>query len=236
MNEDDIIRLTMNDLINDTIRANEFSMNNLIYINNNTNSTIKNDFNQPKKPESDAGSEKVLIIKKIIEDHFIIDATIRQIFITIQSYSNNKFECLNSVLSNMFISDENKITIMDTFCKIQRFIHGVMRLKHIWRFKKSNIYNTDDLYLNPIHAGDKNTLVLFCNNTRYVFHIRELIGAINTSLSNASHFFAEPIVCKNRLINRRFITSILRFANPPLSCRPFSIFIFYRILTCRIFR
>jgi len=202
MNDSEIIRSTMNDVINDTIRANEFSMNNLIYINNNT---IKNEFNQPKKSDS----EKVLIIKKIIEDHFIIDATIRQIFITIQSYSNNKFECLNSVLSNMFISDENKITIMDTFCKIQRFIHGVMRLKHIWRFKKSNIYNTDDLYLNPIHAGDKNTLVLFCNNTRYVFHIRELIGAINTSLSNASHFFAEPIVCKNPYTNLPFNKSAL---------------------------
>lgn len=47
--------------------------------------------------------------------------------------------------------------------------------------------------MNPIHIGNKNTITLLQNNTKYVFHIRELIGCINTSLSNSCHFFFRTI-------------------------------------------
>jgi hypothetical protein len=108
------------------------------------------------------------------------------------------------MLSNIFLNQETKETIMNTFCNIQRFIHGIIRLKRIWKWNKANIYNTDDLYINPIHSGQKNTITLLQNNTKYIFQIRELIGSMNAALSNSCHFFLEPIICKNPYTNIPF--------------------------------
>jgi hypothetical protein len=63
--------------------------------------------------------------------------------------------------------------------------------------------------MNPIHVGQKNTLTLLQNNTKYIFQIRELIGTINTALSNSCHFFLEPIICKNPYTNIPFDKSSL---------------------------
>jgi hypothetical protein len=58
--------------------------------------------------------------------------------------------------------------------------------------------------MNPIHIGQKNTITLLQNNTKYIFQIRELIGSMNTALSNSCHFFIEPIICKNPYTNIPF--------------------------------
>jgi len=149
------------------------------------------------------------ILKKIIETHFIEDITIKCLFMTSTLHSNGKFECLHNTLMNMFVSESLKSKILEIFCKIQRFVHAIIRLKHIWRFNRAKIYNSDDLYMNPIHIGQKNTMVLFCNNTKYVFQIRELIASVNSCLSNSSYFFTEPIVCKNPYTNLPFRKSDL---------------------------
>ncbi len=142
-------------------------------------------------------------IKSIIEQHFIHDKHIQLIF-QLNIDNGSKFKCLQNILSNVFISEINKEEIMNIFCKIQRFIHAMFRLQYIWKWKRANVYNTEDLYMNPIHIGQKNTIVLLQNNTKYIFQIKELIGSINTSLSNSCHFFLEPLVCKNPYTNLPF--------------------------------
>jgi hypothetical protein len=99
--------------------------------------------------------------------------------------------------------------IYDLFFKIQQLNHAVYKLKNAYRFKKANIYNTEDLYMNPISPKDKNVIVLLQNNTRYVFHIRELIQSINNSLSNCNYFFSNPLECKNPYTNMPFSKSAL---------------------------
>jgi len=144
-------------------------------------------------------------IKKIIEDHFINDVSMKILFnFTIVDFKNSKFDYLKNILSNIFIDENQKKNILTIFHNIQKFFHSIYRLKYIWRLKKANIYNTEDLYMNPIHIGEKNTIVLLQNNTKYVFHVRELIRTINSSLSNACHFFIEPLVCKNPYTNIPF--------------------------------
>lgn len=141
----------------------------------------------------------------IFEEHFIQNQYIKLLFkMSVNNIHTSKFKCLQNAMSNIFINDEKREEIMNTFCNMQRFIHAIYRLKYIWRWKKAIIYNTDDLYMSPIHVGQKNTITILQNNTKYIFHIRELIGSINTSLSNACHFFADPIICKNPYTNIPF--------------------------------
>ena len=144
-------------------------------------------------------------LEQIIENHFIHDDLLLLLIkMNMNSIFTSKLKCLQNVLSNIFLSQEKKEEILDTFCHIQRFIYAILRLKRIWKWKKANTYNTEDLYMNPIHEGQKNTITLLQNNTKYIFQIRELIGSINNSLSNSCHFFVEPLICKNPYTNIPF--------------------------------
>lgn len=124
-------------------------------------------------------------------------------------FIKNKFEFFDNIQTNIFLSSSQKNMITEYFCMIQKIFNTMIRLKYIWKFNKAKIYNTDDLYMNPIKLNEKNTIVLLQNNTKYIFHIRELISTINTSLSNSSHFFTEPNVCKNPYTNLPFDKSSL---------------------------
>lgn len=150
-------------------------------------------------------------IKTIFENHFICDWSTKILcYMTLDKIKTHcKFRCLNDVLSNIFLNETKKQEIVDIFCNIQKFIHAIYRLKHLWKWKRANLYNTEDLFMNPIHVGQKNTITILQNNTKYVFHIRELIGSIKTSLSNCCHFFLEPLTCKNPHTNLPFDKSSL---------------------------
>ena len=142
-------------------------------------------------------------MNQIISSHFI-DNNLIQIMFNLNEMYTDKFKCLQSTLSNIFLNEKTREEIINTFSNIQRFNHAILRLKRIWKWNKANTYNTEDLYMNPIHVGQKNTITLLQNNTKYIFQVRELIGSINNSLSNACHFFTEPLVCKNPYTNIPF--------------------------------
>jgi hypothetical protein len=144
-------------------------------------------------------------LEQIFEAHFIRDDLLQLLLqMKPDNIYDNKFKCLQKVLSNIFLNEEKKEEILDTFCHIQRFIYAILRLKRIWKWNRANTYNTEDLYMNPIQEGQRNTITLLQNNTKYIFQIRELIGSINNSLSNSCHFFVEPLVCKNPYTNLPF--------------------------------
>ena len=120
--------------------------------------------------------------------------------------SKIKIITLKNILESPFLNHEN-VTL--AFCNIKKIENAMNILKRNWKWRKSKIYNTEDLYMNPIHISDRNVLVLLQNNMKYVFHLKELIHVIQTSLSHCSHFFPEPIDCKNPYTNIPFNVSAL---------------------------
>ena len=123
----------------------------------------------------------------------------------------NKLEIkqLDKIMSNVFLSTTQVDIIIDIFCKIKRVLNGFSRFKQRWLFNRAKIYNSDDLYMNPIDPAGKNVVTLLQNKTKYVFQLRELITSINNSLAHTVHFFAEPIICKNAYTNIPFTKSAL---------------------------
>jgi len=120
-----------------------------------------------------------------------------------------KWKSFNDIINNIFIGDEIREELIDLICKIQRTIHGLYRFKHLWRLHKAKCHNADDLYMNPISPTDKGAIVIFENNTKYIFQLRELIHVIQSSLSNCCHFFPDPIQAKNPYTNLPFHKSNL---------------------------
>lgn len=129
-----------------------------------------------------------------------IDTGIIQFF-NLDFFSLKKFVQLKEVLENPFISQYQQDKLWAFFSYAQRFIHAIFRLKYIWKWRRAKIYNTEDLFMNPIDATQKNVVVLLQNNTKYLFRIAELISSVEKSLANCCHFFPSPIVCKNPYTN-----------------------------------
>jgi hypothetical protein len=74
----------------------------------------------------------------IMNTHFVTNTDIALFFnMHMTDYMTlTKFKNLNCMLSNMFINYITKNDVLNLFCKIQRFIHSIYRLKHIWRFNR----------------------------------------------------------------------------------------------------
>jgi len=121
-----------------------------------------------------------------------------------------KFEMLLSIMGNIFLSLKQKTEFIIMFSKIQKIINSFSRFAYIIKYKRAKYYNDYDLFGESFeNIKECNKITLFENNTKYNFHIKELINIINTSLSNSINFFAEPISCKNPYTNIPFKKSSL---------------------------
>jgi len=127
-------------------------------------------------------------------------------FMNIDFSCKTKFAKLVKLLEIPLLNREH---VLISFCRIQHIVNAISRLKWIWRWKRAITYNTDDLYMNSIDENKKNIVTLFQNNTKYIFHLRELLSIIQTSLSHCYHFFPDPAESKNPYTNLAFNKSAL---------------------------
>lgn len=123
------------------------------------------------------------------------------------SHNENKFKFLDRTVLNVFFSEKDKEDIFHIFSKVQNTYHAFSRLAHIYRFRKTELQINHDLYLNPITTQKYMTILQ--NGKKYLFTATDLINIINTALSNAPHFFVEPLIAKNPYNNIPFDKSTL---------------------------
>ena len=127
----------------------------------------------------------------------------------ITRYPKAKMDALDNILNNIFLSDNQKEEVLNTFAKIQRTYHAFSRFAFIYKVKKAKMQITTDLGLNPIDTSKNNVIQIYQNKTNYLFIIQDLINIIETSLSNSSDFFSDPLPIKNPYNNMHFSIAIL---------------------------
>jgi hypothetical protein len=135
------------------------------------------------------------------------DYSFKFFFYMFIALNETKFQFLSKTLSNMFLNENDKEKILDIFFKVQKVYHAFSIFARIYRFKKSGLQINHDLYLNPITT--QKCITILQNGKKYMFTATDLINIINTALSNAPHFFVEPLIAKNPYNNIPFDKSTL---------------------------
>ena len=137
------------------------------------------------------------------------DCSLKYLYYMFITTSNTeaKFIFLNKSILNIFFNVNDKSKMFDLFTKVQKTYHAFSRLARIYRFKKSELQINHDLYLNPITT--QKYITILQNGKKYMFTATDLINIINTALSNAPHFFVEPLIAKNPYNNIPFDKSTL---------------------------
>jgi hypothetical protein len=147
------------------------------------------------------------IYKFLIIHHFILKTNANKCFQN--GTKMRKFDFLKRNLENIFFTEQDKEKLLEYFSKIQKHNFAFVKLCNIWKYKRSRITVSDDLYLNPIDATGKNVFIVVQNKKKYLFSIANLINMVNSSLSNTCHFFSCPLVLKNPYNNIIFNKSEL---------------------------
>ena len=152
-------------------------------------------FHEALLPESERrGVEKQFFIMYVLENN-----------VTFRS----KFNFLNKVLENVFMTDKTKTRFMYYFAQIQRTYHILAKFAYRYRQKITPLLITKDVYLNNLTEGAQRVFSLVQNKKKYLFSLTDLVNILNTSLGNNYFFVSEPLPCKNPYTNLPFNKSTL---------------------------
>jgi hypothetical protein len=115
-----------------------------------------------------------------------------------------KFSHLDKILSNIFLSQEQRDEILRIFSKCQRIYYAFSRVAYLYKYKKSKIVIDTDLDMNVLNEKERNVFCLFQSGNKTMFRIYDLIKIINRGLSNSPNFFPNPLAIKNPYNNIDF--------------------------------
>ena len=146
-------------------------------------------------------------------------------FIIENNNTQSKFLAIQNVLNNIFLSSENKEYIFNIFNTTQKIRHSFSKLLYIYKFKKATVKIEKDLLWNDIDVNNNNNnIIIFQNNAKYLFTLRDLRILIINSITNFQNGESNPTECKNPFNNLPFTKSnlyniyfALRKSNMPIS-------------------
>jgi len=125
------------------------------------------------------------------------------------NFLKSKFIFFEEVYNSIFLNNDKRIEFSILFSKIQKIYYAFQKIAFIYKYKKAQIVVNTDMTMNEIIEKDKNIICIYQNNSKYLFHINDLINIINASLTNCHIFFAEPLHIKNPFNNLAFNKSTL---------------------------
>jgi len=149
-------------------------LNNILKLNNNF-------FSLNYKPDNIDNSLKIIFLQLIHKEYSI----------------KTKFHFFKDSLNNFLIKNRKEKDFIHYFYKIQKTYHVLNKLIYNYKYNKSKLVVDTDFCLNKLNLEDKKVICIFHNNSKYLFHITDIIKIIETDLTNSCFFFANPKSIKN---------------------------------------
>jgi hypothetical protein len=166
---------------------------------------------EPNMPLFSTKTEDILKAWLLIhKNHSGITVPAFQYYIYILSFPHlNKFTFLMNNLRNRRFTLRQRAEILDIFCRTQRIYHTLVRFVKLCKIKRTPIYNTIDLLMNPIDRHTKSIIEIYQGNRVYLFTIYDVVNLVNANLSHSPFFFSDPLPVKNPYTNIPFTKSDL---------------------------
>ena len=119
--------------------------------------------------------------------------------ITKYDFLRDKFAFYKNTTSNIFLSKNPEIIFefQHLFSRFQKYYRIFSTFSRLYKLKKAKVLVDYDLHMNKLCKHNKYVFSLFQDKNLYLFHISELIKIIQYSISNSTHFFADPLPIKN---------------------------------------
>lgn len=115
---------------------------------------------------------------------------------------NKHYEMFKIVNAKIFVPLNNQL--LEILHITQKVYNGFALLAKIWKYNKNKIMIEHDLLLNKITEHDRNVIKINQGGSNYLFTSKDMINHIETQLSNAQNFFADPLLIKNPYNNVEF--------------------------------
>lgn len=119
---------------------------------------------------------------------------------------SQKYSLLKHALNNKFSSTKPD-DYLDSFSRAQKIYFAFGRLAYNYRYKKAIIRNQEDMMMLPISKNEKDVIVVYEDNNKYLFRHSEILKICRTSLCHASENdldYIEPRPMKNPYTNIPF--------------------------------
>jgi len=120
-----------------------------------------------------------------------------------------KFEILGRYNENIFISEQEKLNYWYCWMQSQKRYYAFCRLAFLWKYKKAEYRNSQDMSLEPIDKKKSNVITVYQDGNKYLFKMNEINRLIKNSLCKHEYDTPVPCSCKNPYNNIPFTKSEL---------------------------
>ena len=142
-----------------------------------------------------------LIMKDQEQDH---NSRVSNLILSFYPRTQSKLDYMKKNVLNPFLAEDVRLNFMLAFTRAQRSYYALSRFARAIKFRLSPQRNTEDMFMNPIKATDKNVISILQHGQLYLFTITDLKRIIDTALSHSPWFFNEPLAVKNPYNNIPF--------------------------------
>ena len=132
------------------------------------------------------------------------EATLLNNLFTIHVDNPSKYENLQKINDNMFLSDKHKTDFMELFSRSQKTYLALNRLAFIWKYKKAVEGNSMDMMMNDIHRGERGVVEVYQAGSIFLFRTQEVNRIVENSICDNEYMFASPKPVKNPFNNLPF--------------------------------
>lgn len=116
----------------------------------------------------------------------------------------SKYENLQKINENQFLSKKHKADFMELFSRAQKSYLALNRLAFIWKYKKAVQGNSMDMMMNDIHRGERGVVEVYQAGSIFLFRTQEVNRIVENSICDNEYMFASPKPVKNPFNNLPF--------------------------------
>ena len=132
------------------------------------------------------------------------DAHLLNNLFTIHVDNPSKYENLQKINENMFLSKKQKADFMELFSRTQKTYLALNRLAFTWKYKNAVRGNSMDMMMNDIHRGERGVVEIYQSGSIFLFRTQELNRIVENSICDNEYMFASPKPVKNPFNNLPF--------------------------------